>query len=72
MSYNNNEDDDRDKCNLKNIDVEDLKQVEQYLFLGFWFNTCEKDIDIRIGKKRTALRKMGTTRKSKLSTPIKL
>ena len=69
MSYNNNDDDnENNNCNLKTIDKKDLKQVENFLILGSCISSFEKDINIKIGKKWTALINM----KSKLSTPIRL
>ena len=57
---------------LQTIDGKRLSEVEDFLYLGSWIKSCEKDISVRITKAWTALRKMDTIWKSKLQPQLKI
>ena len=63
MSYNQQE---GDQITLIG---KNLKQVRDFLYLGSWINSCEKDINVRIAK---AIVKMDTVWKSNLKKNIKI
>ena len=54
MSYNQPEGD------FITLNGSKLKQVDDFLYLGSWVNSCDKDINVRIAKSWTALHKMDT------------
>ena len=49
-----------------------LKKVDDFLYLGSWVNSSEKDINIRIAKAWTALFKMDVIWKSKIDRNLKI
>ena len=57
---------------LQTIDGKRLSEVEDFLYLGSWIKSCEKDISVRTTKVWTALRKMDTIWKSKLQPQLKI
>lgn len=48
------------------------KQVDYFLYLGSWINSCSKNIDVRIGNVWRARQKMETTWKLIVSSKIKV
>ena len=57
---------------LNTIEGTKLKQVNDFLYLGSWINSCEKDINVRIGKAWAAMDKMDKVWKSNLNTKLKI
>ena len=66
MSYNQPE------SELIALNGSKLEQVDDFLYLGSWINSVEKDIKVRIAKAWTAMRKMDTVWKSDLKKNIKI
>ena len=66
MSYNQPEGD------LITFNGTKLKQVDDFLYLGSWINSCDKDINVRIAKAWTAMQKLDTIWKSGLKRSIKI
>ena len=58
--------------NLITLNGGTLKEVEDFLYLGSWIGSTEKDMGTRIGKSWVALNKMNTIWKSNLSKNIKI
>lgn len=61
-----------DNPNLKTDNGKPLKHVDDFLYLGSWINSCDKDISTRIGKSWSALNKLNIIWKSTLPTPLKI
>ena len=49
-----------------------LKQVEDFLYLGSWVNTTERDLSVRIAQAWSASNKLETIWKSELSRKLKI
>ena len=45
---------------LKVLDGESLKNVDDFLYLGSWTDCCSKAVNVRIGKAWSALHKLDT------------
>ena len=52
---------------LKALNSEYLKNVDDFLYLGSWIECCSKDVNVRIGRAWSALHKLNTIWKSDLS-----
>ena len=50
----------------------DLKKVDDFLYLGSWVNTTERDLSVRIAKAWAASNKLDTIWKSTLSRKLKV
>ena len=57
--------------NLKALNGESLKNVDDFLYLESWIDCCSKDVNIRIGKAWSAFYKLYTIWKSELSDGLK-
>ena len=51
---------------LKALQDESLKNVDDFFYLGSWSDCCSKDVNVRIGKAWSALHKLDTIWKSEL------
>ena len=60
-----------DNPTLQTLDGKNLKYVNDFLYLGSWIGSCEKDVCVIIGKAWKALQKMDTIWKSNLSMDLK-
>ena len=52
---------------LKALNDEPLKNVDDFLYVGWWIDCCSKGVNVRIGKVWSALHKLDTIWKSELS-----
>ena len=62
----------QDEGDLKALNGESLKNVDDFLYLGSWIDCCSKDVNVRIGKAWSALHKVDIIWKSKLSGCLKI
>ena len=60
------------KGDLKALNGESLKNVDDFLYLGSWMDCCSKDVNVRIGKAWSALHKLDTILKSEISDGLKI
>ena len=58
--------------NIKVLNIETLKNVDDLLYLGLWIDCCSKDVNVRIRNAWSALHKLDTDGKSELSNGLKL
>ena len=66
MSFN------QQQGSLKSLSQNDIKEVDDFLYLGSWINTTEKDLSVRIAKAWAASNKLDTIWKSSLSRELKI
>ena len=57
---------------IKTVDNKNLKRVDDFLYLGAWIYSSERDINVRIAKAWAALRKLDVIWKSNLAVGLKL
>ena len=57
---------------IRTLNGSELKKVDDFQYLGSWISSCEKDINVRIGKAWAALSKMSTIWKSNLKRKLKI
>ena len=58
--------------NPKVLNGESLKNIDDFLCLESWIDCCSKDVNVRIGTAWSALHKLDTIWKSKLSGGLKI
>ena len=57
---------------LMTLDDKELKHVDDFLYLGSWIHSSEKDVTSRIAKAWVALKKMDIVWKLKIMMPLKV
>ena len=60
------------EVDLRALNGESLKNLEEFLYLGSWIDCCSKDVSIRIGMAWSALHKLDTIWKSELSGGLRI
>ena len=66
MTFNQN------PSNLTTINKKCIKPTNDFLYLGFWIYSNEKDVDVRISKAWVALQKLNNIWNSNLPKNLKL
>ena len=62
----------QDGGEIKPLDDHKLKCVDDVVYLGSWINSCKEDVDVRIDKAWTVLRRLEPIWKSILPMKLKL